>query len=470
MDYNYDGQIRRYVTQFMRIFIGFKYRTGGTNQEDRHVPVTYGDMTRQVASIIKDNSENKMSTVPRFGCYITGLEMDRDRTSDSTFVSKINIKQRKYTGSGDSVEYQNTQGGNYTVERLMPSPYMLTMKTDLWTSNTDQKLQLIEQILMLFNPTLELQTNDNYVDWTSLSVVNMKNITFSSRQIPQGLESEIDVCSMEFTIPIWISPPAKVKKLGVVQSVIANVFTESGDMVNIDQLVFDQVKASVNVRVDILNFKVALFKAVDKGPYTYELTAVDAHVNWHAIVTAVGKQTPLSQVRFTQPNGIDMVGTFEIYDIDPTIILVTFDQDTVPSNTLLPSTINGVASRGTIDAIIDPYKFNPVEVFGNQSNIPVGIRYLILDDVNSSVNVGIAGYDGPDAWKNSDGSDPVIHVDSIIEWNGNAWVSVWVVNDGGNPCIQNLRTGIKYRWDGTQWLKAFEGEYSHEYWGFNLDA
>lgn len=119
MDFNYDGQIRRYVTQFMRIFIGFKYRTGGTNQEDRHVPVTYGDMTRQVASIIKDNSENKMSTVPRFGCYITGLEMDRDRTSDSTFVSKINIKQRKYTGSGDSVEYQNTQGGNYTVERLI---------------------------------------------------------------------------------------------------------------------------------------------------------------------------------------------------------------------------------------------------------------------------------------------------------------------------------------------------------------
>jgi hypothetical protein len=106
MDITYDGQIRRYVTQFMRIFIGFKYRTGGANSEDRHVPVMYGDMTRQVASIIKDNSENKMSTVPRFGCYITGLEMDRDRTSDSTFVSKVNIRQKSYTGSGATVEYQ----------------------------------------------------------------------------------------------------------------------------------------------------------------------------------------------------------------------------------------------------------------------------------------------------------------------------------------------------------------------------
>jgi len=56
MDYFYDGQIRRYVTQFMRIFIGFQYKTG--DGELRHVPVMYGDMTRQVAAIIKENSEN----------------------------------------------------------------------------------------------------------------------------------------------------------------------------------------------------------------------------------------------------------------------------------------------------------------------------------------------------------------------------------------------------------------------------
>ena len=82
MDYFYDGEIRRYVTQFMRIFIGFKYKTGGDTPEERQVPVMYGDLTRQVASIIKDNSENKMSTVPRVACYITGLEMDTDRLSE----------------------------------------------------------------------------------------------------------------------------------------------------------------------------------------------------------------------------------------------------------------------------------------------------------------------------------------------------------------------------------------------------
>jgi hypothetical protein len=50
MDWFYDGQIRRYVTQFMRVFIGFKYQDG--SGELRYVPVSYGDMTRQVGAII----------------------------------------------------------------------------------------------------------------------------------------------------------------------------------------------------------------------------------------------------------------------------------------------------------------------------------------------------------------------------------------------------------------------------------
>ena len=58
MDFFYDGQIRRYVTQFMRIFIGFKYQSGDGTL--RSVPVNYGDMSRQVAAIIKENSEKNV--------------------------------------------------------------------------------------------------------------------------------------------------------------------------------------------------------------------------------------------------------------------------------------------------------------------------------------------------------------------------------------------------------------------------
>jgi hypothetical protein len=499
MDYFYDGQIRRYVTQFMRIFIGFKYKTGGDTPEERHVPVMYGDLTRQVAGIIKDNSENKMSTVPRVACYISGLEMDTDRLSDATFVSKVNIRERRYTDVDNDglVEYQNVQGGNYTVERLMPTPFKLTMKADIWTSNTDQKLQLLEQILVLFNPSLEIQTTDNYIDWTSLSVINLNSTNFSSRTIPQGADSDIDICSLEFMMPIYISPPAKVKRLGVVKSIISNVFTEAGDIVGLEDLIYNRRKGSFEAISN--RYRVLLFKSNNGQPYDYDLTLVNPGaavlalgleqrdyqngepVEWSTILDVQGGYTADSQVFFKQATGYDLVGTFAVNAVDPSILVVTLDQDTVPQNLpVIPSTISGIAARGTIDAIIDPLKYNPITVYGSRANIPLGLRFLMLEDVNPSPNVGLSYnrqgdssatlYDGPDAWKNSDGNDAVINANSIIEWNGSRWISVWDPTTGTTPTyIQNLKTGIKYRWDGEQWLKAFEGEYAPGYWGFVLD-
>jgi hypothetical protein len=499
MDYFYDGQIRRYVTQFMRIFIGFKYQAGDGSQQS--APVLYGDMTRQVASIIRENSENKLPSVPRIACYITGIEMDTNRLADASFVSKVNIRERRYTEDDDGMrDYQNVQGGNYTVERLMPTPFTLSMKADIWTSNTDQKLQFFEQIMVLFNPSLEIQTTDNYLDWTSLSVVNIKNLQFSSRSIPQGVDSEIDIMSMEFSMPIWISPPAKVKKLGVVRSVISNIFTEDGDLVNLESLVYNQTNGIARTTTD--RYRVLLFKANNGQPYDYELTFADLDhaiiaagldketktgeaIDWNSFLVNEGGVYTSNQVYFLQPSGYYMYGTFAVHPTDPTIIVVTFDEDTIPTNTEINSTINGINPRGTVDAIIDPYKHNPAGVYNGQANIPLGIRYLMLDDVNPS-SIRLEGfmeygtgdsdsaripYDGPDGWKNLNGSDPLILANSIIEWNGNSWVTIWLPADGDVPTyLQNLRTGIQYRWDGEQWLKSFEGEYAPGTWGFELDA
>jgi len=147
MDFFYDGQIRRYVTQFMRIFIGFKYEAGDGTQQS--VPVMYGDLSRQVANIIRENSENKMPTVPRIACYITGLEQDKGRLSDPTFISKVNIRERRYDefdDNGDPV-YTGEQGGNYTVERLMPTPFTLSMRADIWCSNTIKNYNFLNRYL-----------------------------------------------------------------------------------------------------------------------------------------------------------------------------------------------------------------------------------------------------------------------------------------------------------------------------------
>ena len=491
MDFFYDGQIRRYVTQFMRAFIGFKYEAGDKTQQT--IPVMYGDLSRQVASIIRENSENKLPTVPRMACYISGLQIDRDRLADPSFISKMSVRERDFTFDESTGEpnYTGAQGNAYTVERLMPTPFILTMKADIWTSNTDQKLQILEQILVLFNPAMSIQTTDNYIDWTSLSVINLESTQFTSRAIPTGIDDEIDVCTLEFTMPIYISPPTKVKKLGVVRSVIANIFTETGDVANLSDLVYDATTAQstqyMNARYGVL-----LFKSNNNQSFDYDLTIVDddeavnalgidvkeqksktTQIDWNGVLDRLGGFKAGAKIYFRQPTGYEMVGTYAVNPSNPKVLLITFDQDTIHSNTTIESTVNGVAARATVDAIIDPYKFNPVEKWGSLSAIPLGTRYLVLDNINDSDNVGQSyretpyneAYDGPDAWKGTTGEDPIIVANAIIEWNGTNWITLADPNTLANPTyFQNLKTGIQYKWTGTEWLKSFEGEYGPGYW------
>ena len=406
MDFFYDGQIRRYVTQFMRVFIGFKYQAG--DGDERLVPVMYGDLSKQVASIIKDNSENKMPTVPRIACYITGLELDTSRLADSTFVSKMQIRERTYEDVNGQRVYGNEQGAGYTVERLMPTPFKLKVKADIWTSNTDQKLQLLEQILILFNPSLEVQTTDNYIDWTSLSVIYLSSTSFSSRTIPQGGSEDIDVASLEFEMPIYITPPAKVKKLGVVRAVVQNMFNNTGDAVNINNLIYNE--GDIQNTVEYKRYGIVMLKGDNGVAGDYYITIVDVgqavidagldlppekigkKLDWQLVLDQYGGyKAGVSRITFKTATGGSIVGTITVNPIDPTILVASLDMDTVPGNTELTtgiypdgSSYTSVrsASKGTIDAIINPYNFNPLTTYGTKANYPVGLRYLMLDDLN----------------------------------------------------------------------------------------
>ena len=225
----YEGQVRKFLTQFIRILSNFSVETGKTSDGSislRAVPVVYGDPTRQVANIIRNNSENALNYAPKIACYVRELNYDRERMQNPYHIEKQHLKERSFDET--TGEYTNQLGAGYTVEKVMPSPFRLEVTADIFSSNTDQKLQILEQILYLFNPDFEIQKSDNYIDWTSLSYVELTGITFSSRTIPVGADSEIDVATMTFSMPIWLSPPVKVKKLGVVQKIIMSIYDDDG--------------------------------------------------------------------------------------------------------------------------------------------------------------------------------------------------------------------------------------------------
>ena len=147
----------------------------------------------------------------------------------------MNLRERYY--DAQTGQLATTQGDTFTVERLMPVPYRLTLKLDIWTSNTEQKLQILEQICTLFNPALEIQSTDNYVDWTSITYVLLSAVNWSSRTVPVGSDTNIDIATLTFELPIYISAPALVKTLGVVQKIIASIYDADG---NIDTAIYDE--------------------------------------------------------------------------------------------------------------------------------------------------------------------------------------------------------------------------------------
>lgn len=452
MQYFYDGQIRRYLAQTIRMLSNFKYRSA--DGVEKIVPVTYGDISRQVASILKDNSENKLPSAPRIAVYMTDLELDKTRLSDATYTSKVHIREREVLedGSSSSGVYGVNQGLNYTVERLMPTPYLLTVKADIWTTNTDQKLQILEQILVLFNPSLEIQTTDNYVDWTSLSVVELTGVTLTSRQIPQGVESEIDIATLEFETPIWITPPAKVTRMGVIHTIITNIFTENTGEID-PSFIYGDAQSTQYVTPGRFGLLVINNQARLLGPG--ESVSEDDipekygdAINWYKLLDQYGKfRAGISRLFLKKLDGTEVVGTMSIHPSDDTIAIINWDPDTYPTNTI-------VEGRGTVDAIIDPLTYNPPDT------IATGIRYLLLDRIGKDEN-----NDGPDAWKNADQSDFITDENNIIEWDGNQWTVIFDASqESETTYITNLRTGVQYKWDGEMWTKSFEGEYVEGTW------
>jgi hypothetical protein len=90
---------------------------------------------------------------------------------------------------------------------------------------------------------------------------------------------------------------------------------------------------------------------------------------------------------------------------------------------------------------------------------------LILEDININSHYTDTGYDGPDAWKNGDGSDPQAYANDIIEWDGSQWN---VVFDSGATTtvtyVTNSYTGVQYKWSSGSWTKSFEGIYDKAAW------
>ena len=144
LDYWYDEQIKRYLIQLVRIFSNFQvkeYTENGVNYN--RVPARYGDMSRMVAHILRNNSENIVNNAPQITVTVQNLARAPERTQDPFLVDTTQVAERQWDRENN--RYTSEQGELYTTKRYMPVPYNLTIQVDIWTTNTDTKLQILEQ-------------------------------------------------------------------------------------------------------------------------------------------------------------------------------------------------------------------------------------------------------------------------------------------------------------------------------------
>jgi hypothetical protein len=312
---------------------------------------------------------------------------------------------------------------------------------------------------VLFNPALEIQSTDNYIDWTSLSVVYLESPSWTSRQVPIGTDNPIDVATLTFKLPVWISPPAKVKKLGVIQKIVASIHDSQGDLstdvYSEDNLMgYRQYFTPMSYGVLLIGNQLTLLKMEEiedpREPTLDTPVKVGTPDIWRSLVNVYGAlENGISQIRLLQNDGLtEVVGTVSYHPTDETLLIFNPDIDTYPGNTL-----------GPINAIVDPTKNSAITLASTATS---GTRFLILNNIGSFDNP-VGG--GAEAWRGTDGQDLIANANDIIEFNGTHWtVSFDSQSDQNIQYVSNLTSGTQYKWYLNQWVKSWEGEYKEGLW------
>lgn len=221
--YFYSGQLRDYILQFCNIFSGLQVQTGkGECDEPEMISVTtvVGTKDRVVAALMAGNTQNRVFSLPTMAVHLQGLELSPERRKAPGWID-----QRVALPVGGVFPDDLT-----VVKKVMPIPYDALMELSIYASNTQQLHQILEQILVLFNPSLQIQKSDGPHDWTKLASVELTGIS-NEENYPSGPDRRIISWTLSFKVPIWLSIPMGLKD-DLVRRIVIQIADSSGMIVH----------------------------------------------------------------------------------------------------------------------------------------------------------------------------------------------------------------------------------------------
>jgi len=211
----YHESIRKVIVSFGTMFNNInlvRKDNSGNISQSMKVPLAYGPREKFLVRLNEDADLTKQVaiTLPRIGFEIQNLEYDSAR--------KLNRVQRFKKVKGANAKQLDAQ--------YMPVPYNLSIELYVMAKQSDDALQIVEQILPYFQPDYTLTINDNVAMDSKRDVpIVLNSISYEDNYQGDFTTRRALIYTLSFTAKFYLYGPVTSSK--VIKTVQVDQYTNS---------------------------------------------------------------------------------------------------------------------------------------------------------------------------------------------------------------------------------------------------
>ena len=216
----YHKKIRNTVIAFGTIFNNVNIKrldSSGNPLQNIKVPLSYSPKEKFLARLdaqqdLTGDDSKVAITLPRMSFEITGYSYDATR--------KLNKNQKitKVTTNADTTKMNN---------QYMPVPYNVNFSLNVYTANSDDGLQIIEQILPFFQPDYTVtMIEDRTMDTKRDIPFILNSVDYEDSYTGSLTSMRRIIYTLSFTAKVYLYGP--ISTSAVIKKVSADLYSDTG--------------------------------------------------------------------------------------------------------------------------------------------------------------------------------------------------------------------------------------------------
>ena len=219
-DHFYHKKIRNTVIAFGTIFNNVNIKrldSSGNPLQNIKVPLSYSPKEKFLARLdaqqdLTGDDSKVAITLPRMSFEITGYSYDATR--------KLNKNQKitKVTTNADTIKMNN---------QYMPVPYNVNFSLNVYTANSDDGLQIIEQILPFFQPDYTVtMIEDTTMDTKRDIPFILNSVDYEDSYTGSLTSLRRIIYTLQFTAKVYLYGP--ISTSAIIKKVSADLYSDTG--------------------------------------------------------------------------------------------------------------------------------------------------------------------------------------------------------------------------------------------------